>query len=61
MEEGGTLYVRFDAEEPNKNPKFHAQKIYKCKYIPPTKADPFADETPAQPAAGPAVSPSKAW
>ena len=52
MEEGGTLYVKFIGETPNaKNPKLNKAKQYAVKYEPPTKADPFADTTPASTAA----------
>lgn len=55
MEEGGTLYVRLSAEEPNKNPKLNAQKIYECKYVPPVQTDPFAETaTAGAPSAAPA-------
>ena len=53
---GGTLYVRYERQEPSKNPKLSPQKIYTAKYEPPPAApDPWGDEKPA-PAAAPATS-----
>ena len=40
---GGRLAVRFDREEPNKNPRFNPVKIYVAQYEPPTKAAVTAD------------------
>lgn len=35
LERGGTLAVKFDREEPNKNPRFNPVKIYTAQYRPP--------------------------
>lgn len=45
IEVGGTLVVKHDSSEANKDPKKNARKIYKAKYTPPAAktADPFGD------------------
>lgn len=40
---GGRLAVKFEKEEPNKNPRFNAVKIYVAQYEPPTKSAVTAD------------------
>ena len=64
MQEGGILYVRFLREEPHKNPRLNAQKIYVAKYEPPAPTaakDVFSEPTPqaAQKPAQPAQSTAK--
>lgn len=54
LEPGGTLAVKFDREEPNKNPRFNPIKIYTAQYRPPAaKAAKAADDLIA---AAPAAS-----
>lgn len=50
---GGTLIVKWNAEEPNKNRALNAQKIYVAAYQPPAADGGFFDE-PAAPVAEPA-------
>jgi len=45
---GGILHLRFDGEEPHKDKKKNAIKLYAAKYEPAAQADPFGDASPTQ-------------
>lgn len=63
MQEGGTLYIKFIGERPNRrgNPKLKPAKQYAAKYVPPLATpDPFSATPPTPPPQGSAVRPAPA-